>query len=277
MLVFQVSIIVNPKNQNDSEDSDYEENIPLIEVKEGLKPVLGDSPIGHRTRKHLHKQVIVKCKKERHMWDLSDYENIENKNAQKAGIEPNESLRVQPTSPNGSYLNSPEMQQTSQFCEKVASANKDLNVITKMSTPKSNGEVKERYVELSPIPNSFQTTRVMPRLNQAVDICHGSFKITPQRLVHGLSGRYDWMELCNKFNQYKTFDDLQLLVQMQIDKIPNIPHIFTGDDEVETDIVDKQSMKYIPSDIPQRFLLHHPVHIHPDGNCFCRSICGNKM
>ena len=85
-------------------------------------------------------------------------------------------------------------------------------MITKMSTPKSNGEGNECYIELSPIPNSFKTTRVMPRLNQAVDIGHGSFKLTPQRLVHGLSGRYDWMELCNKFNQCKTFDDLQLLV-----------------------------------------------------------------
>ena len=131
------------------------------------------------------------------------------------------------------------------FVKKVPSANKDLNVITKMSTPKSNGEVKECYIELSPIPNSFQTTRLMPRLNQAVDIGYGSFELPLQRLVHDLSGRYDWMELCNKFNQYRTFDDLQLLVQMQIDKIPNIPHVFTSDDEVEIDTVDKQSMKYI--------------------------------
>ena len=112
----------------------------------------------------------------------------------------------------------------------------------------------------------------MPTLNQAVDISHGSFKLTPQRLVHGLSGRYNWMEWCNKFNQCKTFDDLQLLVKVRIDKIPNIPHIFAGDKELETDTVDKQSMKYIPSDIPQRYLLHHPVKILPDGNYFCRSI-----
>ena len=42
-----------------------------------------------------------------------------------------------------------------------------------MSTPKSNGEGKECYIELSPIPNSFKTTRVMPRLNQAADVGHG--------------------------------------------------------------------------------------------------------
>ena len=109
---FQDSSIVNPTNQNDSEDSDYEENIPLIEVKERLKPVSGDSPIGRRTRKCLHEQAIVKCKNERYMWDLIDYENIENKSAQKPGIKSNESLGVQPISPKGSYLNSPEMQQT---------------------------------------------------------------------------------------------------------------------------------------------------------------------
>ena len=58
-MVFGDSIVANPKNQNDSEDSDYEENIPLIEIKEGLKPVLGDSPIGSRTRKCLHEKEIV--------------------------------------------------------------------------------------------------------------------------------------------------------------------------------------------------------------------------
>ena len=67
-MAFGDSIVVNPKSQNDSEDSDYEENIPLIVIKEGFKPVLGDSPIGHGTRKDLHKKEIVKCKKERYMW-----------------------------------------------------------------------------------------------------------------------------------------------------------------------------------------------------------------
>ena len=39
----------------DSDDLDYEDNLPLIHVREGLKDISqGESPIGLRTRKRLH-------------------------------------------------------------------------------------------------------------------------------------------------------------------------------------------------------------------------------
>ena len=41
----------------DSDDSDYEDDLPLIYVKEGLKDISqGESPVGHRTRRRLHEK-----------------------------------------------------------------------------------------------------------------------------------------------------------------------------------------------------------------------------
>ena len=49
----------------DSDDSDYEDNFPLIHVREGLKDISqGESPIGLKTRKHLHEKNVVLCEKQ---------------------------------------------------------------------------------------------------------------------------------------------------------------------------------------------------------------------
>ena len=48
----------------DSDDSDYEDNFPLIHVRQGLKDISqGESPIGLRTRKRLHEKNVVLCEK----------------------------------------------------------------------------------------------------------------------------------------------------------------------------------------------------------------------
>ena len=52
----------------DSDESDYEDNLPLIYVKEGMKDISqGESPIGCRTRKRLHEKNLVLCEKQREM------------------------------------------------------------------------------------------------------------------------------------------------------------------------------------------------------------------
>ena len=52
----------------DSDESDYEDNLPLIYVKEGMKDISqGESPIGRRTRKRLHEKNLVLCEKQREM------------------------------------------------------------------------------------------------------------------------------------------------------------------------------------------------------------------
>ena len=61
----------------DCDDSDYEDNLPLIHVREGLKDISqGESPIGLRTRKRLHEKNVVLCEKQGVMLYLEDYERV---------------------------------------------------------------------------------------------------------------------------------------------------------------------------------------------------------
>ena len=65
---------------------------------------------------------------------------------------------------------------------------------------------------------------------------------------------------------------LQATVKKEIDQLPSLPNCFIGDIAVDKDQVDKFAQKDIPSGILQRFNVHYPICIKPDGNCFCRSI-----
>ena len=66
----------NHSDDSNSEDSDYEDNIPLQIVQEGLNTMSGESPICGRTRikKHLHIAEVIRCETQRELWDLEDYE-----------------------------------------------------------------------------------------------------------------------------------------------------------------------------------------------------------
>ena len=57
-----------------------------------------------------------------------------------------------------------------------------------------------------------------------------------------------------------------------MDQLPSLPNCFIGDTAVDGDQVDIVAKKDIPSDILQKFNVHYPICIVPDGNCFCRSI-----
>ena len=62
---------------HDSDDLDYEDNLPLIHVREELKDISqGKSPIGLRTRKCLHEKNVVLCEKQGEMLYLEDYERV---------------------------------------------------------------------------------------------------------------------------------------------------------------------------------------------------------
>ena len=72
---------VYSKNHSDDsiyDDSDYEDNIPLQIVQEGLNAMSGESTICGRTRikKCLHKERVIKCKTQGELWGLEDYEAI---------------------------------------------------------------------------------------------------------------------------------------------------------------------------------------------------------
>ena len=89
-------------SRNHSDDSDYEDNIPLHIVQEELNAMSGESPICGRTRikKCLHKERVIKCKTQRELWDLEDYEAIAPKIEHKPVTKPEyRSLGVEPFSP----------------------------------------------------------------------------------------------------------------------------------------------------------------------------------
>ena len=89
---------------------------------------------------------------------------------------------------------------------------------------------------------------------------------------HDLTSWYDWMKLNKKFIQCATWDRLQAIVKKEMDQLPSLPNCFIGDIAVDGNQVDIVAKKYIPSGILQRFNVHYPICIVPDGNCFCRSI-----
>ena len=59
----------NHSDDSNSDDSDYEDNIPLQIVQEGLNAMSGESPISGRTRikKHSHKERVIKCETQREL------------------------------------------------------------------------------------------------------------------------------------------------------------------------------------------------------------------
>ena len=54
--------------------------------------------------------------------------------------------------------------------------------------------------------------------------------------------------------------------------IPDLQDTFSSKFTIEVDRIDHTAFYYVPRDIPQEFVLHHPVVILPDGNCFFRSL-----
>ena len=98
---------VNSRNQSvyddmSSDDSDFEDTIPLQIVQDGMIAMLGESPICGRTRirKCLHKEGVIKCQTQRDLWDLADYEAISSKTEHKpVATKESRGLGVQPFSP----------------------------------------------------------------------------------------------------------------------------------------------------------------------------------
>ena len=86
-------------DDSNSEDSDYEDNVPLQIVQEGLNTMSGESPICGRTRikKRLHIEEVIRCETQRELWDLDDYEAFAPETEHKVVRKPEyRSLGVQP-------------------------------------------------------------------------------------------------------------------------------------------------------------------------------------
>ena len=92
----------NHFDDSNSDDSDYEDNIPLQIVQEGPNTMSGESPICSRKRikNCLHKAGVIKCETQRELWGLDDYEAFAPETEYKVVRKPEyRSLGVQPFSP----------------------------------------------------------------------------------------------------------------------------------------------------------------------------------
>ena len=119
----------------DSDDSDYEDDLPLIYVKEGLKDISqGESPIGHRTRRRLHEKNLVLCQEPREMLYLEDYES--------ASV--SSGCRKKPQKSKFT---------TNAKCNEQVLRKRNLADGRRTSTPIKPKGFKECYINLSPIPD----------------------------------------------------------------------------------------------------------------------------
>ena len=130
----------------DSDDLDYEDNLPLIHVREGLKDISqGESPIGLRTRKHLHEKNIL-CEKQGEILYLEDYERVSGEVNEKLASINKEAL----------FLGYRKKHQKSKFTQKEAFneqvlTNRNVNDSRQISTPNKLKGFKECYIDLLPI------------------------------------------------------------------------------------------------------------------------------
>ena len=167
----------NHSDDSISDDSDYENNIPLQIFQEGLNAMSGESPIYGRTRikQHLHKERVIKCATQRELWDLEDYEAIAPKIEHKPVTKPEyRSLGMQPFSPIDNKKQICEVLVTLQFNKdkstiKVSEGQK-LTEVTRTSTPKNNKVYPDCRIELSPIQDPVHSTTVQPYFSKHADI-----------------------------------------------------------------------------------------------------------
>ena len=226
-------------NESDSEDSDYEYDIPLVHIKAGLKDCSDSSPISQRTRYSVRQNKVLRCEKGKEEWDLDDYEGREPKQSKEVKIvSNNRQLGVMPLSP---QPNSKIISLSGQT--KVKSIKIQKKHMTKSSTPIRPSMIKSKELELSPIPHITDSLNV-----------------------------FDWYAIHRKLLHCKTFHELKLSAKNLLKKVPPLPERFVGDKSLLLDVIDKVAMTFFPADTPQRFLCHHPVITGMDGNCFCRSI-----
>ena len=122
-----------------TDDLDYEDNLPLIHVKEGLKDISqGNSPIGLRTRKCLHEKNIVLCEKQGEMLYLEDYERVSGKVNEK-------SISIDRKKHQKSKFSQKEA------CNEQVLIHRNVNHSRRTSTPNKPKGFKECYIDLSPI------------------------------------------------------------------------------------------------------------------------------
>ena len=133
----------------DSDDLDYEDNLPLIHVRQGLKDISqGESPIGLRTRKRLHEKNVVICEKQGEILYLEDYERVSGEVNEKSRTINNEALFIRCRKKHGKSKFTQK-----EACNEQVFINRNVNDSRRTSTPNKPKGFKECYIDLSPISN----------------------------------------------------------------------------------------------------------------------------
>ena len=62
---------------------------------------------------------------------------------------------------------------------------------------------------------------------------------------------YDWNAIHRKLLQSKSFHELKLIAENELNKAPPLPDRFVGDKSLSGDTIDNVAMKFFPADTPQ--------------------------
>ena len=259
------------------DESEYEDNIPLIDIKEGLRRWFDTTPISHRTRSRLSQNKLLRCNNIRDEWNLDDYERLKEEKCDRDKIAPTK-LGVTPLSMDVTLKeesqnvtvtkvgisNLPKNKNRSLESAGIADVSKLHKTIVELptSTPIRQGIAERNIMALSPIPGHSKGSDL-----SEIQVCD-------EYVVHShdFHAAYNWNMLHRKMLTCQNFKALKNLVKREFSEMPSLPLKCKGDMSQIGDVVDLVALKLIPNDIPQRFRCHHPTTITADGNCFCRSI-----
>ena len=189
-----------------------------MHIKDGLKGWCDSSPIGQRTRSRVHQNKVLRCENGKQEWDLDDYERWESKEHKEVKIVSNyRQLGVMPLS---THANTEIMLLSGK--RNVKSTKLQKKNVIKSSTPIRPSMPKSKELDLSPIPKSTDSLNV-----------------------------YDWNAIHRKLLQSKSFNELKLIAENELNKAPPLPDRFVGDKSLSGDTIDNMAMKFFPTDTPQ--------------------------
>ena len=253
------------ENYDSSDNSDFEEGIPLKELIIGGR---GNdsvtSPISSRTRLGLNRRPFVRCKEMPEEVDLLDYDGdfLLKKKVQVRLIRVDDDVKLQQKLSISGIQ--PLLSESWSF--------KEEKVVFRTSTPEkqltSNTRLEVRELDnISPI--KIDSDVRSQHINES-SLSKVTIDLTND-VVQQKRDEFTWRGYYNRILSCKTYKGLKNLVHGE-HQMPPLPIEFAGDDQCEEDEIDDFSLTLIPNDVPAKFSNHSPVETFPEGNCFFRSL-----
>ena len=138
-------------------------------------------------------------------------------------------------------------------------------VVIKTSTPSHGSSEVVHVCSLSPIPKEEHA--VCGKLSNDPDIIDLSHDF-------GEPGKetFNFDTFHRKLCGCKSYEELETVVHSEKSKIPPLAMRYVSDIQVNSDVIDNHSRRFLPSDLPIDLKLHHLIDIEPDGNCYYRCL-----